>query len=125
MMKYKPAKQTAATATQSKELSQRETDRILFYDHYNKWKKETSIFSNFYLTKSNEHYKAMMKMGRRAVPFLYEMLKNNEGRYTFWMLEEIYGCQFGRGTNSISEAQKIAEETKDSWLQKIEEEGDI
>ena len=46
MMKYKPIKQTTSTTTQTKELNQREADRILFYDHYNKWREET-VFCSF------------------------------------------------------------------------------
>jgi len=124
MMKYKPIKQTTSTTTQTKELNQREADRILFYDHYNKWREETVFCSFSYQREDNDHYKAILEMGRRAVPFIYEMAKNN-GPFLYNVLEKIYNCSFCKGANSIAEAEEIFEQQKQKWFQLIEKEGDI
>ncbi len=63
-------------------------------------------------------------MGKRAVPFLYEMLLNNE-KYAIGILEQIYGCTFSKGANNIREARIIALEAKEKWIKKIEEEEGI
>lgn len=63
-------------------------------------------------------------MGKRAVPFLYEMLLNNE-KYAISILEQIYGYTFSKGANSIREARIIALEAKEKWIKKIEEEEGI
>ena len=117
MMKYKPVKQHSSQQDNRRDLS-----RIYFYDHFNKWQKE-SIKGN---KESYEHYRAIVDMGRSAVPFLYELAK--EDYLMNDVLEEIYGCQFKKDdeyTEDINKMKKQFEELKTAWLKKIEEEGDI
>lgn len=73
----------------------------------------------------NEHYKALSAMGRRAVPFIYE-LAVNEDILLRGVLEKIYDIEIKtRKPTSIEDLDRIREEIKYAWIRKMEFEGDI
>ena len=104
---------------------QREKDRKEFFGHFFKWKEETLIHSNLNIVYGNEHYKALSAMGRRAVPFIYE-LAVNENILLKGVLEKIYDMKIKtRQPISLEDADRVSEEIKNAWICKIELEGDV
>ena len=104
---------------------QREKDRKEFFEHFFKWKEETWIHSNLNIVYGNEHYKALSAMGRRAVPFIYE-LAVNEDILLSGVLEKIYDMKIKtRQPTSLEDLDLIREEIKNAWICKIELEGDV
>ena len=104
---------------------QREKDRKEFFEHFFKWKEETCIHSNLNIVYGNEHYKALSAMGRRAVPFIYE-LAVNEDILLSGVLEKIYDMKIKtRQPTSLEDLDLIREEIKNAWICKIELEGDV
>ena len=113
---------------------QREKDRIYFYDCYKKYLAEAIKPDSMLNRKAGEYLDAIEKMGRRAAPFLYELMKN-EDMVLNETLEKIYGCKFEEDDSSddisffddedIYEMKMQYDELKNKWMQKIEEEGDV
>ena len=109
MMKYKPVKHPVVV-----QKSQQELDREEFERHYNAWRYETIIHSSTRKIFGNQHFHSIMKMGKRAVPFIYEIIKKQED-FVVHALPEIYQC-------NISEPGKFIGITKicELWTQKLE-----
>lgn len=104
---------------------QREKNRKEFFRHFFKWKEETCIHSNLDIVYGNEHYKALSAMGRRAVPFIYE-LAVNENILLSGILEKIYDMEIKtRQPTSLEDLDRIGEEIKNAWICKMELEGDV
>ena len=100
-------------------MAQRLRDQEEFDRLYRKWKEETMILSNISQIYENDNYLAIIRMGRRAVPFIYEKAKM-ENVLLYDVLEKVYGCRLERNAKKVTAKQFL-----DSWLKKIEEEGDV
>ena len=118
MMKRKPMKQPG-------QQNGRDLTRMYFYEHFNKWLEES--VAGLPGKESYSHYRAIVDMGRSAVPFLYELAKNDDYLMND-ALEEIYGCRFQKDdeyTDDINEMHHRYKALKAAWLNKMEQEGDI
>lgn len=116
-MKYKPVKQSGQHNNQ-------DLTRMYFYEHFNKW--QSASVTGLPGKDSYTHYRAIVDMGRSAVPFLYELAKNEDYLMND-ALEEIYGCRFKKDddTEDINEMRRQYEALKAAWLNKMKEEGDV
>ena len=102
-------------------LLQREQDRKLFDEYYSQWKAETMVLSDPDAKFDNPHFRSIVKMGRRAVPFIYEIIRNRID-WISHALEFIYneGVTTG-GTKKIISFEKYCA----LWCKKIEEKEDM
>lgn len=100
-------------------ISQREIDRAEFFHFYNEWRNQTYVLSDESLKEENSNYKALEQMGKRAVPFIYELAKKEDG-ILVRLLDKIYNCRLDEPGKYIS-----INVIKNRWFKKIEEEGDI
>ena len=112
---------------------QRKKDRAYFYDYYKKFMEEAIKPGSPTNKHTYEYLEAIEKMGRRAVPFLYELMINENVVFND-ILEKIYNCKFKVYDDSdiyiddnddIYEMKMRYEELKNKWIQKIEQEGDV
>lgn len=106
------------------DYQQREYDRCYFYNHYNKWLAEAVKPGSPFNRHTIEHLNAIEEMGKRAVPFLYELAKEDVVMND--VLEEIYDCQFKEEPSDNPFEEEIQfNRLRDNWIKKIEEDDDI
>lgn len=111
---------------------QREKERAYFYDCFNKYFEESIYSDTRHIERAEEYLSAIEKMGRRAAPFLYELMRD-ENTVLNDVLEKIYNCKFKEDVSDdivivdddIYEMKMKYEELKNKWMRKIEREGDI
>lgn len=113
MMKRKPE------ATQSIVINQRVIDRAEFDYYYDNWQQETSIHSNLSIVFSNDYFKRIVAMGKRAVPFIYEKIREDVN-FVVNALPEIYSKNVTDKKGYIDFDEYCA-----LWCKKIEEEEDV
>ena len=114
MMKYKPVNQPVVV-----QKSQYEQDQDEFERHYNAWRYETIIHSDTDKIFENQHFHSIMKMGKRAVPFIYEILKKQDD-FVVCALAEIYQCNIVKPGVFLG-IKRLCE----MWKQKLEREGEV
>ena len=102
-------------------LTQREIDKAEFDYYYTEWKKRTYVMSSLTQMYREPSYKALEKMGKRAIPFIYHQAKY-ENSFLKTLLEEIYGCNYDYDDNG---KLVTPEEMTERWIKKMEQEGDI
>lgn len=112
MMKRKPEKSVI--------VSQREVDRAEFEYYYNRWKTETIICSNMNIVFDNNNLRMIEKMGLRAVPFIYEKLKDGYD-FVAHALPVIYGESLLENSCRFVGQEKY----RQMCIKKIEDEGDV
>ena len=103
-------------------LIQREKDRAEFFENYNNWKDETSILSSIQAKQNNEHFQNIIKMNRRAVPFIYEIIKKDVD----WIVDALVYI-YNEDILLREDGKRFIKFEKycDEWCKKIEEKGDI
>ena len=109
MMKRKPE------ATQSIVINQRVIDCAEFDYYYDNWQQETSIHSNLSIVFSNDYFKRIVAMGKRAVPFIYEKIREDVN-FVVNALPEIYSKNVTDKKGYIDFDEYCA-----LWCKKIEE----
>ena len=114
MMKYKPVKQTPIVHKNQYNLDYEEFER-----HYNAWRYDTIIHSDPEIIFENQHFQSIIKMGKRAVPFIYKILSKQDD-FVVCALAEIYCCNLSKPGKYLG----IANLCK-MWKQKLEREGEI
>ena len=80
-------------------------DRLEFYRHYQKWDDETFFKSSLNEIFSHPDYKAIVKMGKRAVPFIVEVLERQPD-YIVQALADIKGYKPKVETSLVSDLCK-------------------
>ena len=99
----------------------KEKERIEFYKNFFELEQRTSIYSNPHIVENDPGYKAIISMGHKAVPFIYE-LAVNEDILLIKILEEIYNFKFELPKpKSFSEAKQQSEELKQKWIRKMKD----
>ncbi len=100
-----------------KKTIQHEKDKEEFYKYYNAWWKIAQLYSNLRLSENNPNYLSIIKMGKRAVPFIYEQALT-EGFLLIDALEKIYG------ESVIAPGEEITDESVSyhRWMKKLQEE---
>ena len=78
------------------EVSEEEIDREEFELYRLNWISNTVLSSNPNIIFEDENYKNIINMGKRAVPFIYEILKQRAS-YTVHALQHIYGYSLRGG----------------------------
>lgn len=78
------------------EVSQNEQDRDEFKKYRLKWISNTVLYSNPNIIFEDENFKNIINMGERAVPFIYEILKERSS-YAVHALQYIYGYSLNGG----------------------------
>lgn len=117
MMKRKPQ----MSAAQPVVIDRRSVDRAEFEYYYKKWYEETCVFSSLNSIFGNEYFQKIIKMGKRAVPFIYEKLKNRKIDFVAHAVPEIYQDQIVEDPKKFIGLEKFCE----LCIKKIEKEGDI
>ena len=101
-------------------LKQYKQNRIEFDSYYYKWQYETCILSDINKIFENQNFKSIVNMGKRAVPFIYEKIKE-EPSFIVCALSEIYGYSLAKqlGYKSYLGPSKLCE----LWIEKLNEDG--
>ena len=99
----------------------KEKERIEFYKYFFELEQKTAIYSNPHIVENDPRYKAIISMGHKAVPFIYE-LAVNEDILLIKILEEIYNFKFELSKpKSFLEAKQQSEELKQKWIRKMKD----
>lgn len=75
--------------------------RILFYKHYNKWKQDTMISSDFYKILTHSDFKKIEEMGWAGVPFVLEILNRNDD-LVVCALRHMTGLELPSGNKKVN-----------------------
>lgn len=103
--------------TVSKELRKRD-DRREFEEHYNQWRLETMLDADENKRYSNEHYVAIVRMSKRALPFIGEKL--TEGEYGI-----VPACWDIELDDPVRMRTYDIKKAADAWIIKLREKGYI
>jgi hypothetical protein len=87
------------------------SDRELFEEYYTRWNKQTWFYSSSGKIVENENFKAIVKMGTRATPFIVEKIKQAPSLLV-WALGAIYNKRISQTYVGIKEAG-------DLWLKEL------
>ena len=99
--------------------NQRATDKKIFDKYYDAWYENTSLYSSQKKIFEDENFLAIVNMGKRAVPFIYEKIKNG-----FNLIVRALGPIYGE--NKIKINSYIGQKrTCELWCEIIEKEGDV
>lgn len=90
MMKTKPVENTDS------EIKSDEIDREMFNLYFNRWKEETMILSDLNKVTENPDFLRIVGMGERAIPFIYEVIKN-EPSFVVYILDSFYHTNLANG----------------------------
>lgn len=85
--------------------------RSAFQAHLKAWEDETILQSSSTIIRSNEHFKAIVAMGKDIVPFILEELRK-EPSHLNWVLTEIYGAPVTDHPVTNAEACRL-------WIEKL------
>lgn len=64
-----------------------------FLDHKQRWQNETAFMSSLSTIVMHPSYQAIIRMGDRVLPFIFEDLERNGPEHWFYALTKITGAQ--------------------------------
>ena len=85
------------------EIEVKDIDRAEFYLHYDAWHRRTRFLSNINKILEDTDFVAVVKMGERAIPFIYEILCERPSFIAF-AVPDIIGRNVGEPTYNMNEA---------------------
>ena len=82
-------------------------DELLFNQLVSQWEQETIFLSSLHTIVENENFKAIVKMGEKATPYIINYI-NNKPSTLVWALNLIYNTKISNNPNlTIPEACKL------------------
>lgn len=85
LMEYRIAKNDFAS-----ELTLTDLERAEFYTHYKHWRESTMLYQSIDKILDSSHYRAIINMGKRAVPYILEQIQERPDMVVF-ALRKILG----------------------------------
>lgn len=96
-----------------------EKDKKEFYDIFCKWYEKYYLSSNPCIKFKDPAYEKLKKMGRRALPALYELAVNHD-MYLVELLENIYECKTPEvEMHSFEDLENDYDRVHRFWLEKM------
>ena len=93
-------------------------DKKLFNDLLNSWEEETGVISSTTVIINNQYYQKIIQMGKKAIPFIIEELKENRNPDLMYALRVI------TGENPVPpESRGKVKEMISKWLELAKEKG--
>ena len=99
---------------------QREKDKEKFYRIYSKWYEKYCVCSNPFTKFKDPMYEELKKMGRRALPAIYELATEHD-IFLIGLLENIYDCKSpSLEIHSLEDIEADHDKVNRFWIQKME-----
>lgn len=83
-------------------------NRAEFYTYYKKWEESTILLESLHKIVESPYYNAIIKMGKRAIPYILECIKKNPDIIVL-SLEEILGYSILPKNQKIIDIEKQCE----------------